>query len=107
MLRQLELLEPLPAMISTLLEEDDPIHAGNYHDRKRFANFIQVEVTDALESLKLMPLPLRYDHVAVRHTKDWLENLKYGTNLIRIFLKFVDPISIVHLNGRLVRLNNV
>jgi len=55
------------------------------NDRKCFANFIQMEVTDALESLKLMPLPLWYDHVAVRQTEDWLENLKYGTNLVHIF----------------------
>jgi len=36
----LELLESFHAMTSALLEEDEPIHSGNYHDRKRFATFI-------------------------------------------------------------------
>lgn len=86
----IELLEPFPSMISALLEDDGPVRAGSYHDRKRFAAFILMEVTDALESLKVMPVPLRDDQVAVQRAKDWLKSLTDGTKFIRSFLKFAD-----------------
>jgi len=50
------------------------------------------------ESLKVMPVPLRDDQVAVQHAKDWLKRLADGTKFIRSFLKFAD-----YRNHRLMR----